>query len=69
MSTILIVNDELNHGSKWEVVIGSQRFHCRNEDEVIELIKTALSEKNIAGEKVDPQFQDEKIYGEGDWGD
>ena len=69
MSTIFITNDNFNHGSKWEVVIGTERFHCHNDDEVLELIKMALSEKTIAGAPEISAAKNERIFEQGDWGD
>ena len=67
MTSIFIVNDEFNHGSKWEVVIGTEKHHCRDENEVINLIRMALNEKIIGAAVADPQSLDERILGqEGD---
>ena len=44
MKNIFITNDYLNHGSKWEVIIGTERHHCRDEKEVLRLIREALGE-------------------------
>ena len=46
MTSIFIVRDEFNHGSKWEVVIGTEKHHCKDENEVIDLIRQALSKKS-----------------------
>ncbi len=73
MKNIFIVNDEHNHGSKWEVIIGTDIHHCRDDDEVIDLIRQALfqkNEENLVLRAQDLKIQDEDIFAqEGDWGD
>ena len=70
MKSIFIVRDEFNHGSKWEVVIGTEKHHCKDENEVIALIHRALNEKSFAAAEEISAAQDERILAqEGDWGD
>ena len=65
MSVIFITNDDFNYGLKWEVVIGTEKHHCKSEEEVIQLIKRALdhNEETFSQDIEDLAAEDDKIIG------